>query len=116
MARRWASALDGVRSAKKVVIDGITFDSEAEGKVYAELKLRQMGGQISELRCHSKWDLHAHGGAKIGQYWSDFDFMEGGEMKIVDVKPKSYMTPLAKWKIKHFDREYAPLCVEIYGV
>lgn len=38
--------------SKKVVIDGITFDSDAEGSVYEELKDRRLKGTIHGLRPH----------------------------------------------------------------
>lgn len=39
-------------NARKKVVDGITFDSTHEAEVYQGLKLRQMAGQISDLKTH----------------------------------------------------------------
>jgi hypothetical protein len=114
---RFKNRTDGLRAAKKTKVDGMTFDSAAEARVYGELKLRQHArgaDQVINLRCQTRWPLHAKGGGLVGHYISDFDYNEGGKMKIIDVKPKGFMTDLAKWKIKHFNREYAPLEVEIY--
>ena len=43
--------------ARKVMIDGITFDSQAEGNRYLYLKSEQEAGRISGLECHPKFTL-----------------------------------------------------------
>lgn len=40
--------------ARKVTIDGIVFDSRMEGRRYAALKILQMAGLITDLKCHTK--------------------------------------------------------------
>ncbi len=47
--------------AKKVVIDGITFDSKAEGRRYSELKLMWKGGLIDLLVCHPEFPITIKG-------------------------------------------------------
>lgn len=81
----------------KTVIDGITFDSKREAQHYAELKLRQKAGEISELRCQVPFDLlapimvqaapcDAH--AVIARYIADFVYLENGAQRVVDAKGK----------------------------
>ena len=42
---------------RKVIIDGIEFDSEKEGKRYNELKVLAKAGEISDLRLQVKYEL-----------------------------------------------------------
>lgn len=44
---------------KKVVIDGITFDSIAEGDRYSELRILEKIGEIKNLLCHQKIRLES---------------------------------------------------------
>lgn len=43
---------------RKVVVDGITFDSGREAAHYLDLKLRLAAGEIRDLRCHPQFELH----------------------------------------------------------
>lgn len=43
--------------ANKVVIDGITFDSQLEANRYCELKLLFKAGEISQLRLQPEFEL-----------------------------------------------------------
>lgn len=73
--------------AKKCVIDGIRFDSQAEGSYYAELKIRERKGEISGLAVHKKYDLIVND-AKVGTYKPDFCFWDhaADRFRCVDVK------------------------------
>lgn len=42
---------------KKVIIDGITFDSTKEGNRYKELRIMEQAGQISNLKLQVKFEL-----------------------------------------------------------
>lgn len=42
---------------KKVVVDGITFDSKKEAQRYVELKLLEKSGQISHLELQKEFEL-----------------------------------------------------------
>lgn len=74
-------------SAKKCEIDGIKFDSLAEGRRYSLLKALQANGNISALACHPKFPVD------IDQKWiftykADFSYYDE-ELKrkvIEDVK------------------------------
>ena len=75
----------------KTVIDGITFDSKKEADRYAELKLLQKAGQISELILQPEYTLQpqfVRDGKKIQpiKYRGDFAYIEGDKVVVEDVK------------------------------
>lgn len=89
--------------AKKVVADGITFDSKKEYKRYCELKLLEKSGAISELQRQVKYILipsqrepntiGPRGGVKKGKviekecaYIADFVYKENGQTIVEDTK------------------------------
>ena len=92
-------------NAKKVVIDGIEFDSTKEGKRYLVLKKAQEDGVISELTLQPRWDAlpakketyieHLKTKDKIKarvivrpiQYTADFSYIKDGKLVVEDVKP-----------------------------
>ena len=92
-------------NAKKVVIDGIEFDSTKEGKRYLVLKKAQEDGIISELTLQPRWDAlpakkeiyieHLKTKDKIKsrvivrpiQYTADFSYIKDGKLVVEDVKP-----------------------------
>ena len=76
--------------AKKVSLDGITFDSIRESKVYGELRLREKAGEIQQLKVHPRWKLTVDG-YHICDYISDFSYYEvengrAERFRVVDVK------------------------------
>lgn len=78
--------------AQRVEIDGIEFDSQAEGKRYVQLKTMLRSGEISGLEVHPSFDLIPEqevDGKKERQvrYVADFRYTEkDGTMVIEDVK------------------------------
>jgi hypothetical protein len=87
-----------------VVIDGIRFDSQAEGRRYRELKLLQRAGKISDLVCHPTFRLTVKG-VLVCKYEGDFQYRlrddrtgELGPEVIEDCK--GVRTPLYKLKKK----------------
>ena len=90
--------------AKKVVADGITFDSKKEYRRYCELKLLEKSGVISELQRQVKYILipsqrepdtiGPRGGVKKGKviekevtYIADFTYTDSdGNLHVEDVK------------------------------
>ncbi len=90
--------------AKKVKLDGITFDSKREAAVYAQLKLLQQAGKITALVVHPRFPLDAASFETVGHYEADFSFTENEREKIVDVK--GFDTPLSNWKRRHFKAQY----------
>ena len=74
--------------AKKTTVDGITFDSQREAEVYADLKRLERAGRISDLTLQRKFDLVING-ERIGSYKADFCFLDndkGNQLRVVDVK------------------------------
>lgn len=87
---------------KKTVVDGINFDSRAESRRYAELKLLERAGKIASLEVHPVFPLVVDG-VKVGKYISDFAYFEKSgnahTKKVVeDVKSKPTMTPVYRLK------------------
>ena len=78
--------------ARKVVIDGYTFDSMKEGRRYQELKMLLAAGEISNLRMQVKHPLIPHQKDENGKYVrpvyyiSDFEYEENGRYVVEDVK------------------------------
>ena len=56
-----------------VWIDGICFDSKAEGKRYAKLKLLQSAGEIAELELQPKFKMTVNG-VQVCTYIGDFSY------------------------------------------
>lgn len=74
-------------NARKVYLDGYTFDSKAEAKYYIEKKWELCGGLISDLWVHTRFPLVV-GDKLICTYESDVDFVDvkKKEWVVVDVK------------------------------
>jgi hypothetical protein len=76
---------------KKVVVDGITFDSIKESQRYGELKLMEKAGTISNLIVHPKYQLQPsfkyHGETiRAIFYVADFEYFDCDKVIIEDVK------------------------------
>jgi hypothetical protein len=76
---------------RKVKVDGLTFDSQAEYRRYCELKLMEQSGVIAGLSVHPKYmlqDAFRHRGEIIRAitYKPDFEYFEGGHCVVEDVK------------------------------
>lgn len=79
-------------NARKVRIDGITFDSKAEADRYAQLVLLQRAGKISNLQRQVEFVLIP--AQKIDRkcverackYKADFVYLENGKRVVEDVK------------------------------
>lgn len=78
--------------AQKTVVDGITFDSKAEARRYAELLLLQKGGVISDLQRQVTFTLipAQYDGnfcvERALKYVADFVYLEDGKRVVEDVK------------------------------
>lgn len=78
--------------AKKVVIDGIKFDSKREAQRYTELKLLERAGEITDLKLQPRYYLENDHIKVVGRnkhplfYTADFEYIEKGERVIEDVK------------------------------
>jgi hypothetical protein len=87
-------------SAKKVVVDGITFDSKAEAEFYGQLKLRKYAKDIRFFLRQVPFDLP--GGIK---YRADFMIKNNdGSIEFIDVK--GIRTPTYIIKKKQVEQIY----------
>lgn len=78
-------------NAKRVAVDGRTFDSRAEAEHYLILKDRQKRGEISGLECQRKFTIvepQNYGRRRMREryYIADFVYYEKGKMIVEDVK------------------------------
>lgn len=88
---------------KKITVDGVTFDSQKELSRYAELKIMERYGKISDLQRQVKFILipaqyepdtvSKRGGVKRGKlierecsYIADFVYTENGKQVVEDTK------------------------------
>jgi hypothetical protein len=82
----------------RTVVDGIAFDSKAEAKRYAELRLMLDAGTIYGLRLQPRYPLTVNG-VKVGTYVADFAYVDAaGDDVVEDVK--GVRTPVFKLKAK----------------
>jgi hypothetical protein len=93
--------------ARKVTIDGITFDSLAESRRYTTLKYMQMTGEISGLRVHTPYTVipaFTYQGKKVAAitYEPDFDYRIGSKQVAEDVKSPATKTEVFRVKQKLF--------------
>jgi hypothetical protein len=107
--------------AKPIVIDGIRFASQKEGRRYQDLKLLERAGEIWNLELQPRFPLSVPsttgtvlGAAKaiagtfdgrIGEYRADFAYCDKRHGRIVE-DVKGFKTPLYKWKKKHVEKQY----------
>jgi hypothetical protein len=91
---------------KQTWADGHHFDSIAEKDYYLQLKLRQMGGDISDLKLQPQYPLVIND-TKVGTYVGDFLYTDNktGEKVLVDVK--GFRTQLYLMKKKMVRALYA---------
>lgn len=83
-------------NARKTTIDGIAFDSKAEGRFWTEyVKPLWRSGQISGVILQPGYDVEIDG-TFVCRYHADFQWIEEGQIRIVDVK--GVQTP--EFKIK----------------
>lgn len=74
---------------KKVVVDHIEFDSQAEGLRYIELRDLQLTGEISGLKTQVPFVCEVNG-KKICSYFADFEYYRDFERVVEDVKGRRY--------------------------
>lgn len=96
---------------RKTTLDGIDFDSKAEAREYARLKLRQAAGEITNLRCQVPFAIVVNG-VKVCTYIADFTYLDkDGKMAVVDVK--GMKTPAYRIKKKLMRAIYGVEIVEV---
>lgn len=74
-------------NAKRVLLDGICFDSKAEANYYAALKLRERAGEVTGIELQRWYDLIVNG-VLVARYRADFVFFDRlyCTRRIVDTK------------------------------
>lgn len=112
--------------SKRVEIDGITFDSQAEARRYGELKLLENAGLIMNLKVHPKFTLQ-EGFARDGKrvraitYTADFQYCDletpHSVTAVEDVKGgKATQTQAFRIKAKLFMAKYPHIDFRIVEV
>lgn len=104
----------------KTKIDDIEFSSRKEGNRYAELKLLQKAGVISNLKLQPRYLLQEEygiNGRKVRkiEYVADFEYYDKEKKKKVveDVKSPATKTPVYRIKKKLFEYKYGVEITEI---
>lgn len=87
-------------SARRTVVDGITFPSKREARRYRELALLAAAGDILALELQPAWDLHAPGGRKVCTYIADFRYVVAATGETVIEDSKGVRTPIYRLKKK----------------
>jgi len=100
-------------NAKKRSLDGITFDSMREATRYLQLKRRQDSGEISELKCHPRYQL-VWGKVKICSYRPDFTYILKKKLVVEDVKSPATNTYDFRLKKKMMKAAYGLDVLVIY--
>ena len=78
--------------AKKVTINGITFDSKHEAERWQELQILQRAGVIEQLKRQVRFDLIPNQNGERGVYYkADFTYLQNGELVVEDAK--GFKTP-----------------------
>ena len=100
--------------SKKVIVDGIEFDSKKEAKRYSELKLLERAGNIKELELQKVFELQ-EGFKKNGKtyrkitYKADFYYFDNRAGKYICEDVKGFKTEVYKLKKKMFECKYKDL-------
>lgn len=102
---------------KKVVVNGITFDSRKESKRYSELKFMERCGLIKNLELQKSYELQPkfRKNNKAYQkitYIADFTYYDVEREQIVVEDVKGYKTDVYKLKKKLFEYKYPELEVK----
>jgi hypothetical protein len=84
----------------KVIIDGITFDSGAEGERYKILKTKEKAGLIKNLELQVNYPLLVNE-LKICDYRADFVYEVGGKTVVEDVKGQLHDVFKLKYKLMY---------------
>jgi hypothetical protein len=110
----WAATIRGEPemskyNARRTVIDGINFDSQAEAMRYSQLKLMQEAGVIRGLERQVSFtllDSFTYKGKCIRSiiYRADFAYWENGHFVVEDVK--GMRLPVYQLKLKMFMSRY----------
>lgn len=100
-------------NSKKISVDGITFDSQAEANYYCQLKILLKAGEIDGFCRQARFVVtEGKNGEKGTEYVTDFVvFLPGGKYRIIDVK--GVKTDVFKLKVKCLCEKYPKLKIEL---
>ena len=70
---------------KKVVVDGIKFDSRKEADYYGTLKMRKMAGEIRDFKMQVPFRMEVNG-ELICKYIADFVVEYANGTQVIDIK------------------------------
>ena len=100
-------------NSRKTVIDGISFDSQAEADYYCQLKILLRTGKIDGFCRQARFVItEGKNGEKGTEYVTDFViFYPNGTYRIVDVK--GVKTDVFKLKIKCLREKYPKIKIEL---
>ena len=98
-------------NAKRVMREGIQFDSMMEADRYRELQMLERAGQISSLRPHPVYELFSNG-VLVCSYKGDAYYLENGKPVCEDTKGVS--TPIFRLKAKLFRANYPTVELRIH--
>lgn len=97
--------------SRKVIIDGIKFDSKKEGNRYLELKLLLKAKKIRDLELQKKFELQPK--YKINNktiraisYIADFVYWDISKNEMIIEDTKGFKTEVYKLKKKLFEYKY----------
>lgn len=99
---------------RPTMLDGIRFDSKAEARRYAELKLLERAGVITDLKLQPRYtllDKYTNGTRqriRAVTYVADFEYKEADKTVVEDVKSPASRTQAYKLKKKLFEKRYYP--------
>ena len=102
--------------SKKMMVDGITFDSKKEAERYCELKWLEKAGKIKDLSLQHKFELQPSfkkNGKTIRAitYIADFTYFDFERMKNVVEDVKGYKTKEYQLKKKLFEYKFPSLTI-----
>lgn len=93
-----------------MVVDGHRFPSKKEANKYAELRLMERAGIISDLKLQVRYPLEMCG-QTVTHYVADFVFKENGNTVVCDVK--GFRTDLYRLKKKMMKAQYNVEILEV---
>lgn len=99
----------------KVIVDGHTFDSNAEGARYWDLRQLERAGEIADLELQPAFPLMVQG-IRIATYRADFRYRDEatGAVIVEDVKSEITRTDrVYRLKVKHVKAQYGIDVVEV---
>lgn len=101
-------------SNKKVIVNGITFDSKLESRKYIELKQLEKAGYIKDLKLQVRFELqekYVKNGKTVRaiNYIADFVYFDIKKGKKIVVDTKGFRTDVYKIKKKIFEYKYPDL-------